>query len=77
MNIRERLELRAVINMIIGIIESLAKLFSKAQEKFGPKPKIDNNPDAPVKPNRPRPLKRVVDTIDNIIPLPFPWKDKK
>lgn len=73
MNLRERLELRAVINMIIGVIETLTRLFTKAQEKFGPKPKVDN-PDAPVKPNRPRPLKRVVDTIDNIIPLP--WKDK-
>ena len=71
MNLRERLELRAVINMIIRIIESLAKLFNKAQEKFGPKPKVDI-PDSPVKP-RPRPLKRVVDTIDNIIPLP--WRD--
>lgn len=73
MNLRERLELRAVINMIIGVIATLVKLFTKAQEKFGPKPKVDN-PDAPVKPNRPRPLKRVVDTIDNIIPLP--WRDK-
>ena len=73
MNLRERLELRAVINMIIGVIETLVKLFTKAQEKFGPKPKVDN-PDSPVKPNRPRPLKRVVDTIDDIIPLP--WRDK-
>jgi hypothetical protein len=72
MNLRERLELRAVINMIIGVIETLVNLFTKAQEKFGPKPKV--NPDSPVKPNRPRPLKRVVDTIDNIIPLP--WRDK-
>ena len=70
MNLRERLELRAVINMIIGLIETLSKLFSKAQEKFGPKPKVD----IPVKPNKPRPLKKVVDTIDNIIPLP--WRDK-
>ena len=74
MNLRERLQLRAVINMIIGVIETLFKLFTKAQEKFGPKPKVDN-PVSPVKPNRPRPLKRVVDTIDNIIPLP--WRDKK
>lgn len=70
MNLRERLQLRAVINMVIGVIETLFKLFVKAQEKFGPKPKVDN----PVKPNRPRPLKKVVDTIDNIIPLP--WRDK-
>jgi hypothetical protein len=74
MNLRERLELRAVINMIIGLIETISLLFIKAQEKFGPKPKVDN-PDSPVKPNKPRPLKRVVDTIDNIIPLP--WRDKK
>ena len=73
MNLRERLELRAVINMIIGIIERLVRIFNKAQEKFGPKPKVDT-PVSPVKP-RPRPLKRVVDTIDNIIPLP--WRDDK
>jgi hypothetical protein len=74
MNLRERLELRAVINMIINLIETLSRLFTKAQEKFGPKPKVDI-PDSPVKPHRPRPLKTVVDTIDNIIPLP--WRDKK
>jgi hypothetical protein len=73
MNLRERLEIRAIINMIIRVIETLSRLFSKAQEKLTPKPKVDN-PDTPVKPNRPRPLKRVVDTIDNIIPLP--WKDE-
>ena len=74
MNLRERLELRAVINMIINMIETLVTLFTKAKEKFGPKPKVDI-PDYPVKPNRPRPLKRVIDSIDNIIPLP--WRDKK
>jgi hypothetical protein len=71
MNLRERLELRAVINMIISIIERLVSLFDRAQKKL--KPKIDDP--TPVKPNRPKPLKRVVDTIDNIIPLP--WRDKK
>lgn len=73
MNIRERLELRAVINMIISIIEKLSRLFRKAQNKFGPKPKVDPAP-TPDKPHRPRPLKKVIDTIDNIIPLP--WRDK-
>jgi hypothetical protein len=72
MNLRERLQLRAVINMIVSIIEKLVRLFDKAQQKFGPKPKTDDT--IPVKPNRPRPLKRVVDTIDNIVPLP--WRDK-
>jgi hypothetical protein len=74
MNLRERLELRAVINMIISIIERLVSLFDRAQQKFKKKPKADDNP-SPGKPNRPKPLKRVVDTIDNIIPLP--WRDKK
>jgi hypothetical protein len=73
MNLRERLELRAIINMIIGIIERVVGLFEKASAKLTPKPKIDI-PEKPVKPNRPKPLKKVVDTIDNIIPLP--WRDK-
>jgi hypothetical protein len=72
MNLRERLELRAIINMVIGIIERLVSLFDKASAKFTPKPKIDT-PEEPVKPHRPKPLKKVVDTIDNIIPLP--WRD--
>lgn len=74
MNLRERLEIRAVVNMIIRIIESLAFLFEKAQKKIAPKPKSDEV-DVPVKPNRPKPLKRVIDTIDNIVPLP--WRDDK
>jgi hypothetical protein len=72
MNLRERLELRAVIKMIVSIIAKLINLFDKAQQKFGPKPKTDD--ETPVKPNRPRPLKRIVDTIDNIVPLP--WRNK-
>lgn len=71
MNLRERLELRAIINMIISIIDNLIRLFDKGMNKFGPKPNIDQ----PVKPHRPHPLKKVVDVIDNVIP--FPWKNKK
>lgn len=69
MNLRERLELRALINLIVSVIERLAALFSK----YGPsqpKPAPDNTP-SPNKPHRPKPLKRVIDTIDNIIPLPW------
>jgi hypothetical protein len=65
MNLRERLEIRAVINMIISIIERLAALFNKTQKKFSPKPKVD----VP-KPNRPRPIKNIVDNI-------LPWRNKK
>lgn len=75
MNLRERLELRAVLRMIVSIIENLVRLFDKAMNKFRPKP--DSNPDEPVNPHRPRPLKRVIDTIDNIVPFPLPWKTKK
>ncbi len=74
MNLRERLQLRAAINLILSVIERLVSIFTTVKKNFGPKPKVDT-PDSPVKPNRPRPLKRVVDTIDNIIPVP--WRDKK
>jgi hypothetical protein len=69
MNLRERLQIRALINLIISVIERLVAIF----EKVAPKNKIDV-PDEKPKPNRPRPLKKVVDTIDNIIP--FPWRNK-
>jgi len=69
MNIRERIQIRAAINLIISVIERLVSIF----ERLSPKRKIDL-PDETPKPNRPRPLKRVVDTIDNIVPLP--WRKK-
>jgi hypothetical protein len=70
MNIRQRLEIRALVNLLISIIERLTNIFSKLMLN---KNKIDT-PDkvVPVKPNRVRPIKKIVDTIDNIIPLP--WK---
>lgn len=71
MNLRERLEIRAIVNLLIRIIESIAGLFEKAQKKL--KPKVD--PKTTAKPNRPKPLKRVIDKIDEIIPLP--WRDSK
>lgn len=70
MNLRERIQLRAVINLIINIIERLVSIFERVQKGTFPKPKIDT----PIKPNRHRPLKKIVDTIDNIVPLP--WRDK-
>lgn len=71
MNLRERLQIRALVNLIISVIERLANIF----EKFIPKKKPNiPSPDITPSPNRPRPLKRVVDTIDNIIPLP--WRKK-
>jgi len=65
MNLRERLQIRAVVNLIVSVIERLVNLIIK----LNPKP---SKPEAPVVVPKPkRPLKRVVDTIDNIVPLPW------
>lgn len=69
MNLRERLEIRAIINLIISVIERLVSIFNMVEKKVSPK--IDK----PSKPSRPRPLKKVVDTISNIVPLP--WRTNK
>ena len=53
MNIRERLELRAFINMLINIIERLVKIFSKTNCDTDGCP-IDN---------KPKPRKRVIDLL--------------
>ncbi|NBU33464.1 hypothetical protein EBZ38_13790 [bacterium] len=65
MRIIDRIALNRLIVLITGFILKLAKILSKNSEKVI---------DAPVvKPKRPKPLKRVVDTINNIIPLP--WRE--
>lgn len=69
MNLRERLQIRALVNLIISVIERLVSIF----ERLSPKRKVEIPDDTP-KPHRPRPLKRVVDTIDHIVPLP--WRKK-
>lgn len=65
MNLRDRLKIRGLINLVISIIERLVNLIVK----LSPKPKVDVPPVD--KPHRPRPLKKVVDTIDHIVPLPW------
>jgi hypothetical protein len=70
MNLRERLQIRGLVNLIISVLERLVNLIIK----LSPKPKIDNLPVN--KPHRPKPLKKVVDTIDNIVPLPWRKKDE-
>lgn len=71
MNIRKRLEIRALVNLIINVIERLVNILNK----IIPQKKIDSHPDTIPTPHKPRPLKKVIDTIDNIIPLP--WRNKK
>jgi hypothetical protein len=70
MNLRERIQIRTLINLIISVIERLSSLFIKLTDKNKPKIDIPN-----LKPDKKRPLKKVIDTIDNIIPIP--WKNKK
>lgn len=65
MNLRERLQIRGLVNLIISVIERLVNLLIK----LSPKPKVDIPP--VTKPNRPRPIKKMVDTINNIVPLPW------
>lgn len=73
MNIREKLEIRMLVNLLVSVIERIVSILTK----FVPKPKIDPphhpkpNPLHPNHPDRPRPLKKVVDKIDEIIPLPW------
>lgn len=67
MKLRDRLEIRMVVNLVVSTIERLVNLICK----FLPTtPKDKPNP-SPDQPNRRRPLKKVVDTIDNIVPLPW------
>lgn len=69
MNLKDRLELRIFINLLISFFQRLVSLINK----FTPQPKKPNiTPNiGPDKPHRPRPLKKVVDTIENIVPIPW------
>ena len=65
MRLIDKIALNRLISIIANLILSLAKIF----EKHIPN-KID--PVSPViKPHRPKPLKKIVDKIDEIIPLPW------
>lgn len=68
MNLRERLEIRALVNLIISVIERLLNILSRfiPNQSENPKPLP-----SPIKPYKPKPLKTVVDTINNIVPLPW------
>ena len=67
MNLRERLQIRALVNLIVSVIERLVNLIIKLSPNT--KPLKPETPSVTPKPKRP--LKRVVDTIDNIVPLPW------
>lgn len=61
MNIRDRIEIRVFINLLMNIIERLVKIFGN--NKCGP----DGCPIEPHK--KPKPLKKVIDLL--------PWRNKK
>jgi hypothetical protein len=67
MNLRERLEIRALVNLVVGVLERLVNLIIK----LSPKTKI-HTPVIKPKPSHPRPLKKVIENINNI--LPKPWR---
>lgn len=67
MKLIDRIALNRLVQTLVDLIIRLAKIFSKS--------KLDTiDPILPPSPKRPKPLKRIVDTIDNIVPLP--WRDK-
>jgi hypothetical protein len=71
MNLRERLQIRTLVNLIVSVIERLVNILIKLTPKQPDSPKPSPGP---VKPHRPKPLKTVIDTINNIVPLP--WRNK-
>lgn len=61
MNLRERLQIRGLVNLIVSVIERLVNLLIK----LSPKKPVESSPE------KKKPLKKVVDTINNIVPLPW------
>lgn len=72
MNLRERLQTKALISFIISIIERLVNLLIKIMPK-SPEPINPPSP-SPIKPPKTRPIKKIVDTVNNIVPIP--WRKK-
>lgn len=68
MNLRERLQIRALVNLIVSVIERLVNLIIKLSPP-AIKPSKTNDPVVTPKPKRP--LKKVIDAIDDIVPLPW------
>lgn len=64
MNIFERIKLRQTIMMIQLLVERIISLFKKytPESKIFPKP--DPEPESPKPNKRRRPLKKIIDTID-------------
>lgn len=61
MRLIDRIALNRLVSIIVGFVISIAKIFANTKNK---------DEVSPSKPNRPKPLKRIVDII------PFPWRNK-
>lgn len=72
MNLRERLQVRVLVNLIISVIERLVNLIVK----LSPPPKPVKPDGAVIDPKPKRPLKKIVDTIDSVVPWPWRKKDE-
>lgn len=62
MKLRDRLEVRALVNLIISVLERIVNIILK----FSPKSTVGTTQTPKVKP-----IKRIIDNI------PIPWRNKK
>lgn len=62
MKLRDRLEVRALVNLIISVLERIVNIILK----FSPKSTVGTTQTPKVKP-----IKRIIDNI------PVPWRNKK
>ena len=67
MKIIERIKLRNSINFLISVLERLVNLLLRVSGK-------SVKPEEKKIPERPRPIKKIINKIENIIP--FPWNKR-
>lgn len=66
LNLRERLKIRGLITLVLTVLEKLVNIFVK----LSPKTNIDNPPET-IKRKRKQPIKKVIDSINNVLPMPW------
>lgn len=68
MNLRDRLKIRGLLLLFVTVVEKLVSLITKLLPKS-----VVNTPPNLTTPKKRRPLKKIIDAIDDI---PLPWKNK-
>lgn len=66
MKLRDRLEIRALVNLIISVIERLVNILIKIIPNSKPQPEPSPSP------KKPKPIKRIIDSLNKVIP----WRNK-